>query len=377
MGKDLKGKDLGTGLRQLKNGQYNARFTTKEGKRLEKSFRKVQEAKNWLKKAKEDDDSKGMFSGELISVNQWYSQWINVFMRRKVRESTIYNYGLCFNRNISTVIGDMKLSDVKPYHCQLIVNTMLDRGLAVRTVRFALNILKCMFLCATENGLIQKSPVVTTISIPREILKQQDCLTIDQVKEFLVAIQHNCVYDLQFRLVLETGMRYSELAALTVDSIDFDNNLIHINGGLHYTKERHSYLGDVKTESSVRDIPMTGEARQILKEAIERKQRRKVEKPEWKDLLFVGRNGGPICNTAYDKALKNIAQKRMNIKPFSMHDLRRTFSTLCYNAGCREKDMAMIMGHSSANTTMKYYVKADLQNALSVIEKVSEMKNIG
>lgn len=38
MGKDLKGKDLGTGICQRKDGKYTARFVNKNKKRLEKHF---------------------------------------------------------------------------------------------------------------------------------------------------------------------------------------------------------------------------------------------------------------------------------------------------------------------------------------------------
>lgn len=44
MGKNLKGKELGKGLSQRKDGKYSARFITGNGKRVEKYFDKLQEA---------------------------------------------------------------------------------------------------------------------------------------------------------------------------------------------------------------------------------------------------------------------------------------------------------------------------------------------
>ena len=52
MGKDLKGKELGVGLSQRKDGRYSARFTKKNGNRLEKTFFKVVEAREWLSEQK-------------------------------------------------------------------------------------------------------------------------------------------------------------------------------------------------------------------------------------------------------------------------------------------------------------------------------------
>ena len=51
MGKDLKGKELGAGIVQRKDKRYVARYISKiSGKRVEKYFYKVNEAKNgWQK----------------------------------------------------------------------------------------------------------------------------------------------------------------------------------------------------------------------------------------------------------------------------------------------------------------------------------------
>ena len=34
MGKDLKGRELGTGISQLKDGRYKARYTNRHGRRM-------------------------------------------------------------------------------------------------------------------------------------------------------------------------------------------------------------------------------------------------------------------------------------------------------------------------------------------------------
>ena len=54
MGKDLRGKEIGAGLSQRKDGRYSARFTSKTGKRIEKYFDKISEAKKWISEAKYD-----------------------------------------------------------------------------------------------------------------------------------------------------------------------------------------------------------------------------------------------------------------------------------------------------------------------------------
>ena len=50
MGKDLKGKELGSGLRQRSDGTYSARFTNRYGERKELYGKKLPELKMLYRK---------------------------------------------------------------------------------------------------------------------------------------------------------------------------------------------------------------------------------------------------------------------------------------------------------------------------------------
>jgi hypothetical protein len=53
------GKECGKGICQRKDGLYSARFVDSLGKRHDKYFPTLQEAKNWLKQAKEAPTPQG------------------------------------------------------------------------------------------------------------------------------------------------------------------------------------------------------------------------------------------------------------------------------------------------------------------------------
>ena len=52
MGKNIKGKEIGKGICQKCDGTYLARFVNRRGRRVEKCFKTLPEAKNWLDEAK-------------------------------------------------------------------------------------------------------------------------------------------------------------------------------------------------------------------------------------------------------------------------------------------------------------------------------------
>ena len=81
----------------------------------------------------------------------------------------------------------------------------------------------------------------------------------------------------------------------------------------------------------------------------------------------------PLWRQTASAARKYLTQacKRADIKPICMHDLRRTFGTRCAMAGMPMVTLKDIMGHSSAEVTVKYYVdlrQRDLESALRAVD---------
>ena len=75
MGKNLKGKEIGRGICQRKDGLYCARFVDKRGKRIEKYFNTVPEARNWLDDSKYEDRHSSLIHTDM-TVDDWFEYWI-------------------------------------------------------------------------------------------------------------------------------------------------------------------------------------------------------------------------------------------------------------------------------------------------------------
>ena len=76
MGKNLKGKELGVGISQRKDGLYPARFTDKLGKRRQKYFKKLQECRNWIADAQYKDEHGSIDASGDMTVDAWFDYWI-------------------------------------------------------------------------------------------------------------------------------------------------------------------------------------------------------------------------------------------------------------------------------------------------------------
>lgn len=388
MGKDLKGKELGCGISQRKDGRYQARFTKKDGKRVEKNFPKVTEAREWLAKQRYMDDVAD--SGDML-VDDWYEQWISLYKEDVVADKTLKGYKNRYKVNIKGAIGNMKLCDVRQVHCQQILNNMRSLGkYSVGTIELTKITLHALFKDAVENDYIVKNPA-DGLRIKRNRSedtenKERRVLSREEQRIFK-EYASNTYYNNAYCLVLETGLRVGELGALKWDCIDFDNKYLYVNHTLLQEKEKGGfYFGDPKSMQSKRKIPLTNEAISILKnqKILQSKVKIKSKKWEckWNGLVFTTQNGNPVgastfremilrivANINFDRKLASEEAKvpYVEFKHMGMHSLRHTFATRCIENDMNPKSLQKILGHSSIGITMDLYVHAlDEQVALEM-----------
>ena len=157
MGKNLKGKDCGKGIYQRKDGLYSARFVDKAGKRHEKYFQTLPEARNWIEEAKYADKHDDVFVATDTTVDEWFEFWIENIVG-DLAPNTLRNYRERYVRNIQPVIGKMLIANVKPMHCKKVFIQM-DADYAGSTIRQAYITMGTMFKAAKMNDLIAKHPM--------------------------------------------------------------------------------------------------------------------------------------------------------------------------------------------------------------------------
>lgn len=387
MGKNLKGKECGKGIGQRKDGWYTARFTDRLGRRREKFFKTLPEARNWLDEARYIDKHDDGLAPSNITVDTWFAYWIENVVGN-LRPNSIRNYRERYERNIQPVIGRMLLSEVKPMHCQIILNRM-EQEYAGSTIKQTYICMGTMLRSAVNNDLLVKHPMDAGVRFVKPMRSRSDIkfLTIDEQEKFLKAAEGSHNYD-QYALLLETGLRTGELVGLTWDAIDWERRTLTVNKTLEFRyKDRCWRAGPPKTPHSYRTIPLTNRAYEIL----ERKHNRAANRNEsellshvlsyidrrtgetrrfvMRDLVFVNeRTGEPDKNSAYDTHLYNISD-RAGIKRFGMHALRHTYATRAVERGVQPKVLQQLLGHASIQTTMDRYVHVTEDSLFNAIRQ--------
>ena len=283
---------------------------------------------------------------------------------RKCADVIIYN---------NVRFGDIRIADIKPQDVQTVQHALEAMKNSSRTVNDAMSILGHLFNTAIREDLITKNPCRSINKLRRTEPPARNtfhrALTEDEVKRFLEAAKDSHFINV-FRLMLSTGMRLGEVAALT--EADIDRNYINISRTLTRGEDGGYYIGDSpKTRDSKRRIPLTETTRQILKE-----QRKLNEilfgSVDLSKPLFRSPWGYLLKENSLNREIRKFTDK-LGIEYFTSHSLRATFATRFIEQRPQDyKILSEILGHSDISITLNLYThvmddsKIAAMNAISI-----------
>ena len=380
MGKDLKGKELGVGLNQRKDGVYQARYTDRWGKRKTIYGKNLRELRKQLAEAISDNENFTSIKDE-ITLDRWFVRWMDVYKSKSVRPNTKREYTHIYNKNISPYIGGRNINSLVKSDIQQLIDRAHDDGYMYERQNKIKIILSDMLQRASEDHLLINNPVSgVKLRADKEI--NAKALTVDEQNTFFDYCS-NTFYDNLFNVAANTGLRPGELFALQLSDVDLENGYIDVNKTLVYQK----YLDDdcktfhiepPKTKQSYRKVPINSICKAYLEKQFELKKVISGKRPKQQnDYLFVTKFNTPLNSVIYSDAIKAVIRQINLVRPldnqfdvFSGHAFRHTFATRCFEAGVDAKVVQSYLGHASLKMTMDLYTHVTEEKSSLDIEKI-------
>lgn len=213
------------------------------------------------------------------------------------------------------------------------------RGMAGSTRRRKVASIHSLFSYFEENGLIRVNPALRLVPPARES-RQPRVLTEQEYRRLQDACRYHPRDQAIIELLLQTGMRLSELTSLTIDDIELPARhgkdrdhagAVHVNG-----KGRKQ-----------RTVSLNWKASQALRAYLD--QRRKPEQ----GAVFMSKFGEPLGPRAVQDLVKKYL-RGAGIRGASVHSLRHTFGTHMVRKGTNLRVVQEALGHASLKTTSIY-----------------------
>ena len=194
------------------------------------------------------------------------------------------------------------------------------------------------------------------IETPKLGRKLPDVLSIEEIELLIDHLDLQHPQGHRNRAILETlygsGLRVSELIKLNLSNLFFKESLIRVTG----------------KGNKQRLVPMGIIAKKYLNIYIEEVRTNQKIHSEFKDVLFLNRNGKGLTRQMIFTLIRTLAIKAGIKKKIGPHTFRHSFATHLLENEADLRSIQILMGHESITTT-EMYTHLDTHHLRSVIEK--------
>ena len=370
-------------IRKRTDGRWLVTFPTglykENGKReyVYKYCNSQAEAVEALRQLQSEKAMGGCASKAVIKTGEWLEKWIEQRSKqKKLASATLSSYRTNFRLHIKPFIGEIPLKDLTTYHIQRMLDAI---GGSWSTFVKNYNIVHGALEVAVKKRIIFRNPCDDVV-FPEEEEKQMRVLTQEEQQRFIKALDGE-YYRVMLLTYLYTGMRMGEGIPLLWRDIDLEQRSIRVNKKaiVCYDHNTHSAKQEVqdkcKTKSSKRTIVITPGLANILREYKQAMKRRAEDLGEaWSEdsLVFRNTRGNMVYSRNLQLVLYRIL-KKAGIEGATMHTLRHTYATRCFENEVEIKAISEQLGHKDVKTTYNIYVHLLEDTKIKEIEKLEKI----
>ncbi|AWG21632.1 site-specific tyrosine recombinase XerD [Flavobacterium faecale] len=270
-----------------------------------------------------------------------YQSYLKI--ERGLSKNTIANYSfdierLClFLEENNIVVSPVKITDTTLQEFVYHVSSQVNARSQARIISG----LKSFFSYLIFEDYRTDNPL-ELIESPKTGRKLPDTLSLLEIDALIAAVDLSTNEGERNRAMLEVlygcGLRVSELVALKISDLFFDEGFIKVTG--KGNKQRFVPVGEVSKKYI-----------QLYRETI---RSHSTIKKGFEDTLFLNRRGAQLTRAMIFTIIKNLAVTIGLNKKISPHTFRHSFATHLLENGADLRSIQLMLGHESITTTEVY-----------------------
>ncbi len=327
-----------------------------------KTYREVREK---LTEAKQMPQVKTTRAQMLLG--QFCEEWL-ILCRNRVKASTYVKYHNIITKHIKPGLGKILPQKLDTVMVEQFSNTLLERGLSVKTVQDVLVVLKSVLKhCSRQFG--GNFPEIELL-YPKEYKKEMRVLSAEEQTAFMEYLLRDMdTVKFGVLLALVTGLRIGEVCALRWQDISAEEGVIHVTSTMQRLqtldpedmRKTCVHIGEAKSINARRTIPLTSYALSLCQ---------KMRVADGNAFVLTGTANRYFEPRAMQYRLKKYTTA-CGLADVHFHVLRHTFATRCVEVGFELKSLSEILGHASTKVTLDRYVHSSMELKRANMEKLT------
>lgn len=303
------------------------------------------------------------------TVREWGDFWLETYKKGKIAPKNYENYKLYLENHIYPSLGGLMLSDVLPYHIEALYAAKRKfSGSALNYLKICLH---GIFHSAVKNNLCDRDPS-EDIAPPKKPAPPPRVFSRDDVATLLKYCPSHR-YGAYVEALLYTGLRISELCALTWNDVDLEAGTLTISKTLALTEK---LPGEKNRSYEIKNSTKTGKNRTVVLDQDGIALFRSI--PRAGIYLFTSRKlafATPHMYTyRYDQVFKDMeAETGKSVAYLSPHKCRHTYATYLLNGCGNLRAVQTQLGHAKSSTT-EIYTHIDVDAMRESVSKLSYQK---
>lgn len=298
--------------------------------------------------------------------------------------NTVDHYRQMFSYYVLPYVGTRPLPDLTVTDVDAMLAALAERSLSRRTIEAARNALGVLLKDARREGLVSRLATEDARMPRRRAGDRKDprakALDPEQINALFVAADGTRWHPLLAALAY-LGLRRGEALGLRWSDVDFGRGSLSVGQALVRERCRDSSrlaLVPTKTAGSERTLSLPTDLATILRAWRTDQARERLACGEgwgdgsWtdEDLIFTTPIGTPVDPDNLRHALTRLG-KEAGISNMYPYRLRHSFASFAIEDGHSAPEVADLMGHGNAATTLAHYAHAFSANKSRAIDSVA------